>query len=203
MISEIRKSYTPSLATEEALEQVPRELFVPQELSHMAYEVQALPLGHAQFISSPLTVAKMSDYLELDRSMSVLEIGLGSGYQACVLSRLARAIFSIERIEALLHRAQTCIRHLDIHNIIAKLDDGHLGFPEYAPYDRVLFSASIDAIPRLVINNLRIGGMLLAPYAYKEQQLVVRFVREEDGELSKGEVLGVCDFVNARDDIKR
>lgn len=186
----------------DALLKVNRIDFV-SEFSHFAYDLNPLPIEGAQFISSPLTVAKMTQYL--GRGDSVLEIGLGSGYQAMVLAKAGfRRVFSIERIEKLLFQAQERIRASQTLNINTKLGDGQSGWVEFAPYDRVLFSACLECgIPSEIVNQLEEGGILVAPMQVErtlqngkvqKRQVIKRF-RKSSGKLADEEVLEDCLFV--------
>lgn len=176
----------------EALESVKREDFVPSGFSNFAYSLDPLPIAQAQWISSPLTVAKMTHYLT--PGDSVLEIGCGSGYQAMVLSKIFRRVFSIERIEELLLKAREAIRKSGVTNISTKWADGVEGWKEYAPYDRILFSACIDgAIPNQIVEQLSDRGIIVAPIKEKNNQVIKRFTKI-NGAL-KVEVLESCLFV--------
>ncbi len=159
--------------------QVDRELFVPQGFRHRAYRLDALPIGANQWISSPVTVAKMTAFLEPENADSVLEIGCGSGYQAAILSRLVRRVFTIERIETLLNGAKERFKKLDIHNIHTRLDDGQRGWREFAPYDRILFSASTRSVPEAIFEQLAEGGILVAPIQKGDRQIITRFTKKE------------------------
>ena len=176
-----------------AIEKVDREMFVPESLKHLAYSLEQLPMGNDQWISSPLTVAKMTQYLT--PGDSVLEIGCGSGYQAMILAQLFRRVFSIERIEKLLIEARERIRKSGVSNISTKFADGQDGWSEYAPYDRVLFSACIeDKIPQAIIDQLEEGGILLAPIKEGNSQVIKRFSKK-NGVLCNEEILEKCLFV--------
>ncbi|WP_457592452.1 protein-L-isoaspartate(D-aspartate) O-methyltransferase [Hydrogenimonas sp.] len=160
-----------------AFSEVDRELFVPQGFRHRAYRLDALPMKASQWISSPVTVARMTLYLEPEGADNVLEIGCGSGYQAAILSRLVRRVFTIERIEALLNEAKARFKQLDIHNIHTRLDDGQRGWREYAPYDRILFSASIQSVPEAIFDQLAEGGILVVPIQKGDRQIITRFTK--------------------------
>ncbi len=166
---------TPSIYR--AFSKIERELFVPQGFHHWAYRLDALPMGASQWISSPLTVAKMTLYVEPEGADNILEIGCGSGYQAAILSCLFRRVFTIERIESLLNEAKERFKKLDIFNIHTRLDDGKRGWREYAPYDRILFSASIPDIPETIFEQLAEGGILVAPISSKGKQIITRFTK--------------------------
>ena len=178
-----------------------REAFVPTGFKHNAYKLDALPMGSAQWISSPLTVAKMTQYLEHSGADRVLEIGCGSGYQAAVLSKLFRGVFTIERIESLMLEAKSRFRKLKISNINTRTDDGQNGWLQYAPYDRILFSASAKEIPQKIFERLKDGGILIAPMQKSQKQIITRFKKVGNSfEISE---LETCDFVPVLDGIQK
>ncbi len=177
----------------EAIAKTNREVFVPNGFKHHAYKLDALPIGAAQYISSPLTVAKMTQYLEPQGADRVLEVGCGSGYQAAVLSHLFRGVFTIERIEPLILEAKKRFRALGIHNIHTRTDDGQNGWIQYAPYDRILFSASAKEIPQKLFEQLRDGGILVAPVEKGGKQIITRF--KKSGTTIQKTELEACDFV--------
>jgi len=184
MVEDIEKRFPLNSNVRDALLKVDREEFVPVGFKHLAYKLDALPLSENQWISSPLTVAKMTQYLEIDKSVdSVLEIGCGSGYQAAVLSKLVRRVFTIERIEPLLREARERFKKLDINNIFTRFDDGQRGWKDYAPYDRILFSATMKDIPNNLFEQLAEGGILLAPLDYNGKQIITRFYKRQGGEI--------------------
>ena len=155
---------------------IDRTHFVPKGFGVAANKLNALPLKSEQWISSPLTVAKMTKALEPKGADSVLEIGCGSGYQAAILSRLFRRVFSIERIEVLLFEARAAFRELGILNVNIKLDDGLNGWPEFAKFDRILFSASIDEIPQNIFDQLSDDdGILVSPITKGDKQIITKF----------------------------
>ncbi|PAF50295.1 protein-L-isoaspartate O-methyltransferase [Helicobacter sp. 13S00401-1] len=183
-----------------AIKNVNREVFIPDALKHKAFSVDALPLGSEQWISSPLTVAKMSNYLmgydvkdALSKPDNVLEVGLGSGYQACVLSKLIRRVFSIERIETLYNEARTRIARLNIMNVNVRLGDGNLGWSNFAPFDRILLSACATKIPPVLFSQLAEGGILVAPLQKGNKQVISRFIKKDS--ILKEEELEACEFV--------
>lgn len=156
--------------------EIDRTYFVPKGFGATANKLNALPLKSEQWISSPLTVAKMTKALEPKGADSVLEIGCGSGYQAAILSRLFRRVFSIERIEVLLFEARAAFRELGILNVNIKLDDGLNGWPEFAKFDRILFSASIDEIPQNIFDQLSDDdGILVSPITKGDKQIITKF----------------------------
>lgn len=184
-----------------AIAQTQREIFVPVGFKHHAYKLDALPLSSNQWISSPLTVAKMTEALSPQGADSVLEIGCGSGYQAAVLSKLFRRVFTIERIEKLLIEARERFEKIGIKNINTRFDDGNRGWRTYAPYDRILFSASAKEPPMHLFDQLVDGGILVAPIEENGQQIITRFVK--NGTKIKVQRLESCLFVPVKSGVER
>jgi len=166
-----------------AMETIPREAFVPPTFQDQAYEDTALPIGHGQTISQPLVVGLMTQALELNDRHRVLEIGTGSGYQAAVLSKIVRRVYTVERHRPLLEEAEQKFRHLRLHNITARLGDGMKGWPEAAPFERILVTAGGGAEPpEELVRQLAPGGVMVIPLgADRREQRVVRIRREEAG----------------------
>ncbi len=185
----------------EAFATIERELFVPQGMRHNAYTLDALPLAGNQWISSPLTVAKMTQALKPLGVDNVLEIGCGSGYQAAILSKIVRRVFTIERIEKLLREAKTRFNTLGIRNIHARFDDGQRGWRDYAPYERILFSASTPKVPEVLFDQLKEGGVLVAPIEQEDQQIITRFCKTKEGIVQ--ERVEACLFVPVKDGVVR
>ena len=146
-----------------ALEEVPRDAFLPADLAAAAYADHALPIDCGQTISQPYVVAYMTEQLEVRPHHRVLEIGTGSGYQAAVLSRLAQRVVSIERYRTLADTAQARLRDLGFQNVEVIVDDGTQGAPDHAPFDRVIVTAASEAVPQALIDQLVVGGVLIAP----------------------------------------
>ncbi|AFL67394.1 protein-L-isoaspartate(D-aspartate) O-methyltransferase [Sulfurospirillum barnesii] len=197
MADEIAKIIPLSSSVYDAFCQSERELFVPQGMGLHAYKLDALPLAANQWISSPLTVAKMTEALTCKGADSVLEIGCGSGYQALILSKLIRRVFTIERIDRLLQEAKERFKTLGITNIHTRFDDGQNGWREFAPYDRILFSASTPHVPQKLFEQLKIGGILVAPIEKEEQQIITRFLKTEEGIIQEN--LDTCLFVPVKE----
>ncbi len=197
MADEISKVYDISDEVYKALCLSEREEFIPKGFSRHAYKLDALPMVADQWISSPLTVAKMSEALTCRGADSVLEIGCGSGYQALVLSKLIRRVFTIERIERLLIEARERFKKLGVSNIHTRFDDGQNGWREFAPYDRILFSASTPNIPQKLFDQLSNGGILVAPIERGDQQIITRYTKVDDS--IKTEEIESCLFVPVKD----
>jgi protein-L-isoaspartate(D-aspartate) O-methyltransferase len=160
-----------------ALREVPRHLFVRAHLMSQAYGDHALPIGEAQTISQPYVVGRMSELLEVEPSHKVLEIGTGSGYQTAILARLARWVYSLERIPELAHQAIRRIRQLGILNVKVQAFDGTVGWSEVAPFDRILVSAGAPAAPKPLIEQLAPKGRLLLPEGDRRRQRLVLYER--------------------------
>lgn len=164
-----------------ALEKIPREAFIPQALIDQAYEDIALPIGSGQTISQPYVVAKMTQYLELSDRDKVLEIGTGSGYQACILSKLCRRVYSIERYKNLLEEAERKFTALNIHNITSLCGDGMKGWPQQAPFDKIIVTAAArNAPPDELLNQLKVGGIMIIPIGNSGDQTLKRYKKESD-----------------------
>lgn len=195
MAEEIAQKLPIDEALFKAFCSVPREIFSP--LKAHSYSLNALPMLNNQWISSPLTVAKMTSALKLENVDKVLEIGCGSGYQAAILSKLVRRVFSVERIQNLANQAIKSFKILDIHNVMVRHDDGQLGWQKYAPYERILFSAYIEKIPDTLFEQLEEKGILVAPVLENNKQFITRF-KKENGFIKK-EILEECLFVPVLD----
>ena len=188
---------TPSLY--KALCDTPREIFAP--VTRHAYSLDAQPIGGNQWISSPLTVIKMTLALDAEDIDNALEIGCGSGYQAAILSHLAHRVFTVERIEKLATEAKKRFKTLEIHNVHVRFDDGNVGWKSYAPYDRILLSAAARQVPQMLFNQLKNGGILVAPIKKDGKQFIVKFKKDACGEITQ-KTLEECLFVPLLDGIE-
>ena len=164
-----------------ALETVPRELFVPTALRQHAYENASLPIALDQTISQPYVVARMTEALQLTGRERVLEIGCGSGYQAAILTFLCRRVYSMERLKPLLVDAENRLRELRISNISLRHGDGANGWPEAAPFDRIILTCGSLVIPDILLQQLKIGGIMVAPEGADGAQQLVVITRREAG----------------------
>jgi protein-L-isoaspartate(D-aspartate) O-methyltransferase len=165
-----------------AITQVPRHKFVDEALSSRAYENTALPIGQSQTISQPWIVARMTEaILDGGQPDKVLEVGTGSGYQAAVLSQLVPTVFTVERIEELLKLARRRFHNLRMNNIYVRYADGHLGWPSQAPFDGIMVTAVAQGVPQELLEQLRIGGLLVIPVERGGQQRLITVRRNEDG----------------------
>jgi len=201
LAEECNKYFALSSEVKDAIAKTDREAFVPIGFRHNAYKLDALPIGASQFISSPLTVAKMTEYLQPQGADRVLEVGCGSGYQAAVLSHLFRGVFTIERIESIMLETKARFRELGISNVHTRTDDGQNGWIQYAPYDRIIFSATAKQIPQKLFDQLKDGGILVAPLQKGSQQVIKRF--RKNGDTITEEELESCDFVPILDGVQK
>lgn len=165
----------------QAMDAVPRHLFVPEKLRSSAYDDRPLPIGSGQTISQPYIVAFMTELLELTRSDRVLEIGTGSGYQTAVLAELAASIYSVEIVPELGQRAQKILESLGYRNVAIRLGDGFFGWEERGPFDAILLTAAAPKIPEPLWNQLREGGRLVMPLGEERRTQKLIRVRKSAG----------------------
>ena len=169
-----------------ALAEVPRHLFVDEALASRAYEDIALPLGFGQTISSPYTVARMTELARAGANLGrVLEVGTGCGYQAAILSRLAKEVYSIERLAPLLAKARKHFRELKIPNVRLRHGDGQAGMPEVAPFDAILMSAAATHVPQALREQLEVGGRMVLPMTQSGEQHLFVIERSQRGFVEK------------------
>jgi len=178
----------------DVLAHVPRELFIPPESQHLAYEDGPLPIGYGQTISQPFIVALMCQALELTGQEKVLEVGAGSGYQAAILADLARQVIAVERLAPLVERARKVLDRLGYTNIVIHQTKEPLGWPADAPYDAIIVAAGAPTVPPELLAQLAIGGRMVIPVGSRYMQQLYRVTRRKD----KNEVenLGGCCFVS-------
>ena len=177
-----------------AIEAIQRDLFVPQLFKERAWEDSALPIACGQTISQPLIVGLMTQALGLKPRHRVLEIGTGSGYQTAVLARLARYVYTVERYRTLLGEAEARLKQLGVQNVISRFGDGGEGWPEQAPFDRVMVTAAAPEEPRRLLEQLKPNGGLVAPVGRGPVQSLLRYVGDGKGAFVKEE-LGDVRFV--------
>jgi len=183
LITLLREAGIDDAQVLDAIERIPRELFVPPTFQEHAYDNTALPIGHGQTVSQPQIVAMMTAALDLNHRSKVLEIGTGSGYQTAVLARLCRRVFTIERHPGLLEGAEARLKQLRVHNVTTLAGDGNLGWADQAPFDRIIVTAAADdAVPQALIDQLAVGGIMVVPVARSAiDQRLLRLVRRPDG----------------------
>ncbi len=186
MVERLREQGIKDEVVLSALGEVPRHLFVDEALASRAYEDIALPLGFGQTISSPYTVARMSEIVRAgDAINKVLEIGTGCGYQAAVLSRFAKEVYSIERLAALLAKARKHFRELRVSNVRLRHGDGQVGMPDASPYDAILMSAAATHVPRDLLGQLTVGGRMILPISNAGEQRLLVIERTANGFVEK------------------
>ncbi|MBM4448141.1 MAG: protein-L-isoaspartate(D-aspartate) O-methyltransferase [Chloroflexi bacterium] len=178
----------------EVMARIPREMFVPEENRHLAYEDIPLPIGLDQTISQPFIIALMTEALELTGKEKVLEIGTGSGYQAAVLAGLARRVVTVERLPRLAETARKVLDSLGYNNIKIQLSGETLGWPEGAPYEAILVTAGAPRVPSELVAQLAIGGRMVIPVGSRYLQELVKITRQK--RKNKIENLGGCRFVS-------
>jgi protein-L-isoaspartate(D-aspartate) O-methyltransferase len=176
----------------EAFGRVPRHAFVPNGLQVSAYDNHPLPIGHGQTISQPYIVALMTDLIRPRPEDVVLEIGTGSGYQAAVLSGLVKQVYSVELVEALGLLARERLQRLGYGNVEVRVGDGHLGWPEHAPYDGILVTAAAESVPPALVRQLKPGGVLVIPVGLSHFSQQLRLIsKDADGQVQERNVLPV------------
>lgn len=196
MVQEIKTRYgliSPNVLS--VMLQIPREEFVPTKYRDVAYRDGPVPIGYGQTMSQPYTVAFMTDLIKLTGREKVLEIGTGSGYQAAILSRLAKKVYTIEIIPELARRAKSVFKKLGIKNVYVKVGSGEYGWPEKAPYNAILVTAGLRKdVPEALFEQLKDGGVLVAPLGEGEDKIMSRFTKKKSGKIEKEE-FGIFHFV--------
>jgi protein-L-isoaspartate(D-aspartate) O-methyltransferase len=178
----LRSRGVTSTAVLQAMEQTPRAEFLPGIFQDRSYEDTPLPIACGQTISQPTVVGLMTQALDVTRRCKVLEIGTGSGYQAAILARLARRVYSVERHRALALRARDLLRRMELGNITVVLGDGSHGLPEQAPFDRIMLTAAAEDPPRVLLDQLRVGGIMVLPVGQSDAvQKLIRVDKSETG----------------------
>ena len=167
----------------------PRHLFVPQAYRHMAYQDGPLPIGHDQTISQPYIVAIMTELLQLTGEEKVLEIGTGSGYQAAVLSPLAAQVYTIEIVEPLANSSKVLLQKMGYDNVEVRWGDGYKGWPEQAPFDRIIVTAAPPKIPQALVDQLAVGGRMVLPVGKHYQELIL--VTKNEKRITRKEIFPV------------
>ncbi len=182
LIMELRRVGIADTDVLSAIERIPREAFTPESFRHQAYENMAIPIGQGQTLSQPQVVALMTQALRASHRTKVLEVGTGSGYQAAVLSRLCRRVYTVERFRELLQSAEARFAELRLHNITTRHGDGWKGWREQAPFDRIMVTAAATDIPGDLVDQLTEGGHMVLPVGRTSRdQALLRLTRTADG----------------------
>ena len=195
LVEQLRAKGITDEAVLAAINEVPRHIFLDSSFVDLAYQDMAFPIGSGQTISQPSTVAFQTQILSLEKGMKVLEIGTGSGYQACVLAAMGAKVFSIERQRNLYFKTKETIERLPFR-VKTFLGDGYEGLPTYAPFDRIIITAGAPSIPETLIGQMKTGGIMVIPMdnTEGEGQTMLRITKLEDGSLKK-ESFGDFKFV--------
>lgn len=175
------------------MEEIPRELFLPKELTNLAYDDSPVPIGYGQTISQPYIVAKMTELLNVKKNDKILEIGTGSGYQTAILSKLGKVVFSIERINELRKFAELNLKKLEINNVFLITGDGTIGLSNYAPFDKIMVTAASPQIPKNFIDQLADKGIMILPLGDISLQVLTKVTKI--GDQIKIEKYDYCRFV--------
>jgi protein-L-isoaspartate(D-aspartate) O-methyltransferase len=184
LVNELKRKGIKDESVLEAFMMLPRHFFLDRAFEELAYEDQALPIAAGQTISQPYTVAYQTSLLDVKPGLRVLEIGTGSGYQACILSLIGAKVYSIERQELLYKTTAKLLEKMGFSAIRLYHRDGYLGLPEIAPFDRILVTAGAPDVPPALIEQLNIGGKLVIPVGDEVQQMI-RITKNKDGSYSK------------------
>ncbi len=192
---QLRRRSIKDEAVLKAMLEVPRHAFVPEKMRHYAYEDGPLPVGFGQTISQPYIVALMTQAAEVNPQSTVLEIGTGSGYQAAILSRIAKEVYTIERIKPLADHAEAVIRELKYDNVHIKFGDGTLGWPEKGPYDAIVVTAGAPIIPESFMSQLKPGGRVIIPVGDAISQELWRLRKQTATNTYSRELLEFVRFV--------
>ena len=180
LILELRESGIANSKVLSALESIPREKFIPESYRNQAYENIALPIGDNQTISQPYVVAKMTELLDVKNNHKVLEIGTGSGYQCAILSKLARRIYTIERIKNLHTKSAKIFEELKLTNIVSKYEDGNNGWIEQIPFDRIIYTAATKNISNKIFSHIKEGGIIVSPIIQGNKQVIIRYKKDKN-----------------------
>ena len=175
----------------DAIEQVPRHLFVAEKYLLQAYEDRPLPIGEGQTISQPYIVALMIELVMKTEAQNILEIGTGCGYQTAILAHLFAQVFSIERIRYLHLKGKNNLKKMNLSNVHLKLEDGYQGWQEHSPYDAILISCAPETIPKKLIAQLKIGGKLITPIGDRGHQDLLEITKESEKKIDIRKICGV------------
>lgn len=187
LVDSIRRKGITDQQVLQAIEKLPRHFFFDSSFLEYAYEDKPFPIGAGQTISQPYTVAFQSMLLEVEKGLRVLEIGTGSGYQACILAEMGAKVFTIERHKVLFSKTSQLLPALGYQSVKVFFGDGYKGLPAYAPFDRILITAAAPAIPDELIEQLKPGGIMVIPLGQADVQTMTVLVKDADGGYQKSE----------------
>ncbi len=194
MMLDLRREGVTDVAILEVFETTPRDMFVPDPFKDRSFEDTALPIGHHQTLSAPTTVGMMTQALDVTDRMKVLEIGTGSGYQAAILARLCRRLYTMERHPELMKEAEDRFKRLGLVNVTTLVADGSAGWPEQAPFERIMVTAAAADVPEVLLGQLAEGGTMIVPVGLDESdQHLLKVTRTAEG--AETEDLGPTRFV--------
>ncbi|MDR4988373.1 MAG: protein-L-isoaspartate(D-aspartate) O-methyltransferase [Bacteroidales bacterium] len=193
LVEEVRSKGIRDEAVLAAINDVPRHFFLDSSFLEIAYQDKPFPIGSGQTISQPYTVAFQTELLKVEKNMKVLEIGTGSGYQACILEKLGVRVFSIERHRTLFQKTKQLLRDLNAH-VKLFYGDGYKGLPAFAPFDRILITAAAPFVPEALIGQLRKGGMMVLPLGSGDTQVMTRITKLDENDYEE-EKFGYFRFV--------
>ena len=180
LILELRESGISNSEVLSALEKILREKFISETYRNQAYENIALPIGSNQTISQPYVVARMTELLDVKSNHKVLEIGTGSGYQCAVLSKLARRVYTIERIKNLHQKSNKLFEELKLTNIVSKYDNGNNGWIEQIPFDRIIFTAATEKITSNIFSHIKEDGIIVSPIIMENKQIIKKYIKRNN-----------------------
>ena len=180
-----------SVAVINAMREVPRHEFIPEEYRRLAYNDSPVPIGYNQTISQPYIVAYMTEKLDLKKDDKVLEIGTGSGYQAAILSQIVDAVYTIEIVKPLGEEARERLERLGYDNVRVKIGDGYKGWKQYAPYDAIIVTAAPEVVPPPLIEQLKDGGIMIIPIGPQGGTQYLQLLEKKNGKLQKKKLLPV------------
>jgi protein-L-isoaspartate(D-aspartate) O-methyltransferase len=191
LVLSLRRAGVTDTGVVAAMEQTPRENFVPEVFKGHSYEDITLPIGYQQTLSQPAVVGLMTEALKLDDRKKVLEVGTGSGYQTAILALLCRRVYTIERHSPLLEQAEKRFENLRVHNVTTKVGDGTLGWGEQAPFERIIVTAAAADIPPILVSQLSVGGIMIVPIGFNDDFQTILKVVKTDGGLETQELRAV------------
>jgi protein-L-isoaspartate(D-aspartate) O-methyltransferase len=185
LISELSKKGITDEKVLQAFWQNPRHYFLDPEFDTWAYKDTAFKIDEEQTISHPYTVAFMTQLLDVNSGEKILEIGTGSGYQACILNTLGAKVYSIERHEALFYKTTALLKKVGHQSVRTIHGDGYLGLPRFAPFDKIIVTAGATSIPKTLLDQLKVGGILVIPFGSNESQIMTKITKVAEGQFTK------------------